>query len=72
MAQSVHPIVLKASAKKKACAMSHEIESPKAENVAANVGGECQRLGEHGGAKVEQGDGVERNREWETERQTEV
>ena len=34
-------------------------------------GGESQRLGEHEGAKVEQGDGVERNREWEIERQTE-
>ena len=34
-------------------------------------GGKCQRLGEHGGAEVEQGDGSERNREWETERQTE-
>ena len=37
LAQSVHPIVLKARAKKKARAMSHGIESPKAENVAANV-----------------------------------
>ena len=35
-------------------------------------GGECQRLGEHGGTKVEQGDGAERNREWETKRQSEV
>ena len=35
-------------------------------------GGERQRLGEHEGAEVEQGDGTERNREWETERQSEV
>ena len=31
-------------------------------------GGERQRLGEHIGAEVEQGDGAKRNREWETER----
>ena len=37
LAQSVHLIVLKASAKKKVSAMSHGIESPKAENAAANV-----------------------------------
>ena len=34
--------------------------------------GKRQRLGEHRGAEVEQGNGAERNREWETERQTEV
>ena len=31
-------------------------------------GGERQRLGEHRGAEAEQGDGAERNREWETKR----
>ena len=31
-------------------------------------GGECQHLGEHKGAEAEQGDGAERNREWETKR----
>ena len=35
-------------------------------------GGESQRLGEHRGTEVEQGDNAERNREWETERQSEV
>ena len=30
-------------------------------------GGESQRLGEHEGAEVEQGDGVERNREFDRE-----
>ena len=35
-------------------------------------GDERQCLGEHGGTEVEQGDGAERNREWQTERQTEV
>ena len=37
LAQLVHPIVLKARAKKKASAMSHGIGSPKAENTAPNV-----------------------------------